>query len=76
MNWSPLPSAGVCCDRYRVKTPDGKIPSTTMTNITLNITTPEQRQNVFISVRCLDQLGTKGPEKHYRPSKFNILLCD
>ena len=75
MNWTSPPSSGVCCDRYHVRTPDGTILSTTMTSIALNITTPEQRQHVFISVRCLDQLGTVGPKKEYRPSKFNILLC-
>ena len=66
MTWSPPPSAGVCCAQYHVTTPDGTIPSTTMTSYTLNITTPEQRQNAFISVRCLDQHGTMGPEALYR----------
>ena len=69
-------SAGVCCERYHVRTPDGTIPSTTMTSYTLNNTTPQQRQDAFISVRCLDRLGTMGPEAFYRPnittSKLNI----
>ena len=71
-------SAGVCCERYHVTTPDGTIPSTTMTSYTLNIATPQHRQDAFISVRCLDRLGTMGPEAFYRPnittSKLNIYI--
>ena len=78
MSWSPPASAGVCCERFHVRTPNETIPSTTMTSYTLNITTIEQRQNAVIIVNCLDQLGTMGPDASdmtsiYKPSK---LLCD
>ena len=42
--------------------------NTTQRNFTLyNIKTLQERDNAFISVRCMDQVGTMGPEAIYRP---------
>ena len=74
--WSAPTDAGVCCERYRVVTSEGDNVTTNTTSYTLyNITTQEQRENAFITVSCLDQLGTEGPENVFRPniSMFAIL---
>ena len=59
--------AGICCVQYRVVESDIITVNTTATTFTLyNITTREERENAFISVRCMDQIGTMGPEVMYR----------
>ena len=47
---------------------NGTTLNTTATSFTLyNITTQQEHDNAFISVRCMDQVGTMGPEAIYRP---------
>ena len=72
-SWSKPNGSGVCCEQYRVVTSEGDVININTTSYTLqNITKQEQREYAFISVRCLDKLGTEGPPFVYRPniSKF------
>lgn len=67
--WSAPTDAGVCCERYHVVTSEGdNVTINTMSYTVHNITTQEQRENAFISVSCLDQLETEGPENVFRPN--------
>ena len=68
MSWTPPADAGICCVQYRVVSSNGTSLNTTQRSFTLSgITTQKERDNASISVRCMDQIGTMGPEVTYRP---------
>ena len=66
MSWSAPTDAGVCCERFRVMSSQSSVPIDTVdTSITLN--NAERQRGAFVSVRCIDQIGTMGPAVTYRP---------
>ena len=77
MRWSAPTDAGVCCERFRVMSSQLSVPIDTV-NTSFTLTNVEQQESAFVSVRCMDQIGTMGPEAVYRPSigmlNFSILL--
>ena len=75
ISWNAPADAGICCVQYRVVSSDGITVNTTATSFTLyNITTREEGENAFILVRCMDQIGTIGPEVIYRPDIGMLFL--
>ena len=65
----------ICCNQYRVVTSNGTTANVSATSFILyNITTQEERENASISVCCMDQIGTMGPEVVYR-STIGTLNC-
>ena len=70
VSWTKPSNAGVCCDRFRVITSNRRVVRSE-TQYTMEIT----RDNpTNISVRCLDQGGTMGPETNIPTVKQGALV--
>ena len=68
MTWSPPVNAGTCCNQYHVMTSNGTIANISTTSFTVS------QDNSYISVSCMDQIGTLGPAVVYSLN-IGMLFC-
>ena len=68
--------AGDCCVQSLVMTSESSMPfvTTNTSFILTNLSTQQLREDAFVSVRCLDMIGTQGPEVVYKPD-IGMLKC-
>ena len=68
--------AGDCCVQSLVMTSESSMPFVTNDTsfILTNLLTQQRREDAFVSVRCLDMIGTQGPKVVYKPV-VGMLKC-